>query len=238
MPAPKPFNALRSDAQRNRRALLDAAASVLCEQGLDASLDEVSRRAGVGNATLYRHFPTREKLFEAVYLAQYDAWRDTRERILTIEDGWAALVEYFHESARMFAADHGLADLLLRGMPQSAELDELRDSCVATLSVLLERARDQGSVRADLVLTDLMWLLNALQHVVSVSEPDYPDAWRRYLALSLGGLRPHGSQGGLPATTLDPDAFHTLLCPRPPTHTPRHARDNPEPGPCSEGRSR
>src|SRR5947208_326767 len=77
MSAGKPMTSLRSDAQRNRRRLLASAAEVLREQGLDASLDEISRRAGVGNATLYRHFPSRETLYEAVYLEQVDARRQS-----------------------------------------------------------------------------------------------------------------------------------------------------------------
>ena len=88
------MNSLRTDAQRNRLRLLDSAAEVLREQGLDASLDEISRRAGVGNATLYRHFPSREELLEAVYLEQVDARRRSPGRdianSLGIDPGGAA----------------------------------------------------------------------------------------------------------------------------------------------------
>ncbi|HEY1968644.1 MAG TPA: helix-turn-helix domain-containing protein [Pseudonocardia sp.] len=224
MAAPKPLSSLRSDAQRNRLLLLEAAAEVLREQGLDASLDEISRRAGVGNATLYRHFPNREKLYEAVYLAQADAWSESFERSLAIEDGWAALVHHFEEACQFFATDQGLADLLTRGMPESPMLDDIRGSCQTVLRRLLERAQRQGAVRADLVPTDLMWILDSLQHVVSVSEPDFPDAWRRYLALNLRGLRTPGHDTELPASSVTPDTFHTLLSPRAPKQTPRRAR--------------
>lgn len=225
MSAGKPLSSLRSDAQRNRRRLLSSAAEVLREQGLDASLDEISRRAGVGNATLYRHFPSREKLYEAVYLEQADARRQSFERSLAMSDGWAALTHYFEEACGFFATDQGLADLLNRGMPQSPMLDEMRDTCQHILRELLDRARAQGAVRADVEQTDLMWMLTSLQRVVAVSEPDHPDAWRRYLALTLRGLRPPGRDAGeLPATSLTPDIFHELLCPRLPTHTPRQAR--------------
>lgn len=225
MSAGKPLNSLRSDAQRNRRRLLASAAEVLREQGLDASLDEISRRAGVGNATLYRHFPSREKLYEAVYLEQADARRQSFERSLAMSDGWAALTHCFEEACGFFATDQGLADLLNRGMPQSPMLDEISDSCQNILRELLERARAQGAVRADIDETDLKWIFVSLQRVVAVSEPDHPDAWRRYLALSLRGLRPPGvDDGELPATSLTLDTFHELLCPRLPTHTPRQTR--------------
>lgn len=219
------MNSLRSDAQRNRRRLLASAAEVLREQGLDASLDEISRRAGVGNATLYRHFPSREKLYEAVYLEQVDARRQSFERSLAMSDGWAALRHYFEEACGFFATDQGLADLLNRGMSGSPLLDEMRDICQSILGELLGRARAQGAVRADIEQTDLMWILTSLQQVVALSEPEHPDAGPRYLALALRGLQPPGRDvDTLPSTSLTPDTFHELLCPRAPTHTPRHSR--------------
>lgn len=223
--ARKPMSSLRSDAQRNRANLLASAADVLREQGLDASLDEISRRAGVGNATLYRHFPSREELLEAVYLEQVDARRRSFERSLAMSDGWEALSHYFEEACGFFATDQGLADLLTRGMSGSPMLDEMRDTCQRILGELLDRAQAQGAVRADVEQTDLMWILTSLQHVVALSEPDHPDAWPRYLALMLRGLRPQSVAGGaLPATSLTPETFHGLLSPREPTHTPRPSR--------------
>jgi AcrR family transcriptional regulator len=219
------MNSLRSDAQRNRGRLLASAAEVLREQGLDASLDEISRRAGVGNATLYRHFPSREKLYEAVYLEQVEARRQSFERSLAMSDGWTALSHFFEEACGFFATDQGLADLLNRGMSGSPLLDDMRDSCQGILGELLDRARARGAVRADIEQTDLMWILTSLQQVVALSEPDHPDAWRRYLALMLRGLRPPDSDGGtLPPTSLTPETFHELLCPRELTLTPRHGR--------------
>jgi AcrR family transcriptional regulator len=225
MSAGKPLNSLRSDAQRNRRRLLASAAEVLREQGLHASLDEISRRAGVGNATLYRHFPTREKLLEAVYSEQADARLQSFERSLAMSDGWAGLRHYFEEAAGFFATDQGLADLLNRGMPASPLLEEMREVCQTILGTLLDRARAQGAVRADIEQTDLMWILASLQQVVALSEPEHPDAWRRYLAVALRGLRPPGADtGDLPGTSLTPETFHELLWPREPTHTPRRTR--------------
>jgi hypothetical protein len=109
-----------------------------------------------------------------------------------------------------------------RGMPGSPLLDEMRDTCQSILGEPLDRARAQGAVRADIEQIDLMWILTSLQQVVALSEPD---AWPRYLALVLRGLRPPGADGGtLPATSLTPNSFHELLCPREPTHTRRHSR--------------
>src|ERR687887_1500113 len=93
---------LRSDARRNRKLLLQAAGEVLREDGLDASLDEIARRAGVGNATLYRHFPTREKLCEAVFAEAGEELKLIWERVLCVEDPWQALVTYFEEACPFF----------------------------------------------------------------------------------------------------------------------------------------
>src|SRR4051812_27126806 len=81
---------LRRDAERNRKLLLDAAREVFAEHGLDASLDEIARRAGVGNATLYRRFPTRESLYAAVFADLGDIMRELGERALRIENAWNA----------------------------------------------------------------------------------------------------------------------------------------------------
>src|SRR5438067_12805639 len=115
--APEPRPGLRSDARRNRRRLLDAAKAVMREQGLDASLGEIARRAGVGNATLYRHFPTREALWEAVF-ADYGSDLDhVGERVLQIPDAWEALVTWLEEMCAMCATDQSFADLAAHGKP-------------------------------------------------------------------------------------------------------------------------
>src|SRR5919202_6975888 len=95
LPPPDARPGLRTDARRNRRRLLESAREVMREQGLDASLGEIARRAGVGNATLYRHFPTREALCEAVFAEFGSELEQIRKRVLRIEDPWTALVPLF-----------------------------------------------------------------------------------------------------------------------------------------------
>src|SRR5918997_10375 len=117
--APEARPAQRSDARRNRMRLLDAAREVMREQGLDASLGEIARRAGVGNATLYRHFPTREALCEAVFTEYGSELEHIRARVERIPDAWDALSSWLEETCTAFATDQAFADLVIHGMPQS-----------------------------------------------------------------------------------------------------------------------
>jgi AcrR family transcriptional regulator len=181
---------LRSDARRNRRRLLEAARGVMREQGLDASLGEIARRAGVGTATLYRHFPTREALCEAVFAEYGSELEQIRERVLRIPDAWDALVIWLEETCAAFATDQAFADLVTRGMPQSPALSDLCMRAIRLAETLFHNAQRQGVVRSDAELTDLMFIMYSLQQVVPVTAKVAPHAWRRHLTIALDGLRP------------------------------------------------
>jgi AcrR family transcriptional regulator len=194
---------LRRDAARNRQRLIDAAGEVLREQGLDAPLDEIARRAGVGNATLYRHFPTRERLYEAVFARAGETLERVLDRAMRIDDPWIALATYFDEACAFIATDQGLCDLMMQGMPGSPVLNEFRVKADTLMQTLLDRAQERGVVRADIRLTDVLFILFSLLRVVPASAAISPDAWRRHLAITLDGLRPRAGSGELPPTSLD-----------------------------------
>ncbi|HEY2203657.1 MAG TPA: helix-turn-helix domain-containing protein [Pseudonocardia sp.] len=210
---------LRRDAERNRRLLIEAAREILREQGLDAPLDEIARRAGVGNATLYRRFPTRDELYEAVFADAGEQLREIGDRVLGIEDGWAALTSYLDEVCAFISTDRGVCDLMAERMPRSPVLNEIRLLADRIVQALLDRAQAQGSVRSDIGLTDLLFVLCTLQRVIPASAAVSPDAWRRHLALTMDGLRPH------PGSTLPPTAltYDQLLELTPHFHPPRRA---------------
>src|SRR5690349_8479952 len=105
---------LRADAERNRAALLASAREVFGEHGLDASLDEIARRAGVGNATLYRRFPTRRDLIAEVFAGQMAEYVDRAEEALREPDPWVAFVGYVTHLFEIQATDRGLSELLIR----------------------------------------------------------------------------------------------------------------------------
>jgi AcrR family transcriptional regulator len=213
--APDARPGLRSDARRNRRRLLESAREVMREQGLDASLGEIARRAGVGNATLYRHFPTREALCEAVFAEYGGELEEIRERVQRIPDAWDALSSWLEESCTAFATDQAFADLVTRGMPQSPALNELCMRAVGFAETLFRNAQRQGAVRSDVEFTDLMVIMYSLQQMVAATAQVAPNAWRRHLAIALDGLRPREG-AALPPVAI---TFEQLLalgeCPQP-----------------------
>ncbi|WP_030438133.1 TetR/AcrR family transcriptional regulator [Actinoplanes subtropicus] len=178
---------LRADAERNRAALLAAAREVFGEQGLDASLDEIARRAGVGNATLYRRFPTRRDLIAEVFAGQMTEYVELAELALHEPDPWDAFVGYLTRLFELQAADRGLAELLVStGFDDDERLSALRTAAQRGASEVIARAQQAGVLRADFTRRDFGLLMRANAGVVRASLE--PDAWRRQLVLLLDGL--------------------------------------------------
>jgi AcrR family transcriptional regulator len=180
---------LRRDAQRNRQLLIDAATEVLREQGMDASLDEIARRAGVGNATLYRRFPTREDLYEAVFANMGGPVREAAARAQATEDPWTAFTGYIEELTESCASDRGFSDLMMAGMAKSPALNAVRLESEQVMQALLERAQQQGAARPDVYIADVILVLCALMRVSPAAEAVAPGTWRRHLTIALDGFR-------------------------------------------------
>ncbi|MET0422336.1 MAG: helix-turn-helix domain-containing protein [Actinoplanes sp.] len=178
---------LRADAERNRTALLASARVIFGEQGLDASLDEIARRAGVGNATLYRRFPTRRDLIAAVFAGQMAEYVQRAEQALHEPDPWDAFVGYVTHLFEIQATDRGLSELLISaGFDDDERLAALRADAQRGASEVIKRAQEAGVLRADFTRQDISLLMRANAGVVHSSAA--PDAWRRWLALVLDGL--------------------------------------------------
>jgi AcrR family transcriptional regulator len=178
---------LRADAERNRTALLAAAREVFGEQGLDASLDEIARRAHVGNATLYRRFPSRRELVAAVFAGRMSEYVDLAERALAEPDPWTAFVGYVTRICEMQATDRGLSELLVTTTFDGDDrLTELRAAAQRGAAELIRRAQASGHLRRDFARQDLALLLAANAGVVRRSAD--PQAWRRQLILVIEGL--------------------------------------------------
>ena len=176
---------LRADARRNRDALLAAAAAVFAEEGLDAPLCEIARRAGVGQGTLYRRFATREALVEAIadnHLADLGALA------ARAGPGPDAFLAFFADAARLQREDRGLIDLLAAHPPPEPALAGRRLAFFALFSGLLGRAQASGRVRADLVPEDVRLLLQ----MAGVVTGEDDRAAERALELVLDAMRPAG----------------------------------------------
>ena len=178
---------LRADAQRNRAALLAAAREVFGEHGLDASLDEIARRAGVGNATLYRRFPTRRDLIAEVFAGQMTGYVELADAALADPDPWHAFVGYLTSLFEMQATDRGLSELLVTSSFEDDErLAALLDTARRGATEVIRRAQEVGRLRADFTRQDLRLLMRANAGVLRSSAD--PEAWRRQLALVIDGL--------------------------------------------------
>jgi AcrR family transcriptional regulator len=181
---------LRADAARNREAIIAAARAVFAEQGLGAPLDEIARRAGVGNATLYRRFPTREELVQAALLGPMVEYVAAAEDGLADPDPWAGFRDYVLRLCQLQARDRGLADLLVTTIrTPSDELEQLRRTAFDLTRQLIERAQEAGELRADFRHQDLPLLLMANAGLVQRTHAAAPDSWRRVAAFLLDGLQ-------------------------------------------------
>ncbi|UIX29225.1 TetR/AcrR family transcriptional regulator [Streptomyces sp. GQFP] len=177
--------ALRTDAERNRERVLAAARSVFCEQGLDVPMTVIARRAGVGIATLYRRFPTREDLIGAVFADRMDAYAEATAEALADPDPWHGFTTYIERVCAMQAADRGFADLLTLTFPTAKALEAKRAEAYEGWLRLIARAKEAGRLRADFSPQDLPVLLMANAGVVTATGDAAPDAWRRQIAYML-----------------------------------------------------
>jgi AcrR family transcriptional regulator len=176
---------LRVDAERNRVALLAAAREVFAEHGLEAPLEEVAQRAGVGIATLYRRFGTREGLVDAALAEKIGDYADAAEAALSIPDPRAGFAGFVERICSLQAEDRGLSDLLSMTLPASKEVERLRGVANDRVIRLVDRAKAAGVVRPDFVGEDLLLLLIANAAILRVTRQDAPGAWRRFVALVL-----------------------------------------------------
>jgi AcrR family transcriptional regulator len=185
---------MRADAERNRERVLDAAREVFAEQGLDASTNEVARRAGVGIATLFRRFPTREELVEAVFAGKMSAYTAAIEDALADPDPWHGFCGYIERVCRMQADDRGFADVLTMTFPTAKGLEEERNRAGHALTDLLERAKATGRLRADFAHQDVPLILMANAGVVTATRHAAPDAWRRLVGYLIQAFAAEAAQ--------------------------------------------
>jgi AcrR family transcriptional regulator len=192
---------LRQDAQRNRERILEAARETFREQGLDAPLEEIARRAGVGIATLYRRFPTRDTLIEEVFVDSIKSFRQAADDALQIDDAWTALSTFIEQMCERQAENWGLKDLLCRRFPESKLMEDARIRGRETVRRLLERAQAEGAVRADVTPEDIEFVFWSNGRVIEATRDVAPNAWRRNVGLMLDAFRAVNA-GPLPERSL------------------------------------
>ncbi|MEV7649128.1 helix-turn-helix domain-containing protein [Arthrobacter sp. NPDC089319] len=185
---------LRADAERNRERVLETAREVFAELGLDVSTNEIARRAGVGVATLFRRFPTRDDLVAATFADKMHAYSDAIDEALADPDPWNGFCTYMERVCRMQADDRGFADVLTMTFPTAKAFEEERNRSANALGELLDRAKAVGKLRQDFAHQDVPLILMANAGVVTATRDAAPDAWRRILGYLLQSFAAEAAQ--------------------------------------------
>jgi AcrR family transcriptional regulator len=187
---------LRSDAARNRAALVAAAREVMAERGLEVPLDEIARRAGIGNATLYRRFPRRVDLVAAVFADRMTDHARAVQAALDAADPWDGFRSYIEAAAELQVHDLGIADLITMDVSMAQEIEALRDQAFRGLVEVIERAKVAGALRADATPEDVLVILQANAGLVTRAHRSAGEASRRLIHVLLDGLRAEAATPG------------------------------------------
>jgi AcrR family transcriptional regulator len=185
--------ALRSDAERNRRLVLEAAAEAFAEEGLDVGMAAIARRAGVGNATVFRRFPTKDALIEAIVDSRIAELLAAAQRAAEIEDPWDSLVDVLEKTAALQARDHGFFQATEEFMLRHPDLLRRHRPVFEAVDRLVVRAQEAGVVRDDVTTLDLLGLVKGSVVCLPPSRDLRDDGWRRYLSIMLDALRPQAA---------------------------------------------
>jgi AcrR family transcriptional regulator len=179
---------LRADAERNRQLLLQAAREVFAEQGLGASSKEIARRAGVGIATLFRRFPTRQDLLVATFGPKLAAYTEAIDRALKDPDPWRGFSDYLITITDMQRGDCGFRDIVTLAFPAAPELRAQRDRVYSGVAELIEKAKATGRLREDFVPEDVPLILMANAGVVAATAEHAPESSDRLVGYLLQAL--------------------------------------------------
>ena len=180
----------RADAQRNVERLLEAARAAIAKDGPDASLDDIARDAGVGSGTLYRHFPTRVALLEAVYRDEVARLCAEGDRLLDSDtEPGAALAEWLRIYVSFGAVKRGLMGPLTTALGQDSDLfSSCKQMVMSTGGRLVEQAQQAGTIRDDVEISDVLTLASAISHAGELSGQG-SDLSERLLTVAIDGLR-------------------------------------------------
>jgi AcrR family transcriptional regulator len=208
--ASAPARPLRRDAQRNRDSLLAAARAVFAEHGMQASLEQVAKRAGVAIGTLYNHFPARLDLVQEVFAGKLATWVAAAEQALSMDDAWEGLCLFLETMCELQARDRGFNDFASIRLPENACLAG-QQTRIHDLGVrIVERAQEQGRLRPDLAPEDLAFIIWSHSRIIEATDGIAPHAWRRHLYLMLDGFRAERAHP-LPEPPLTPTQLYRAM---------------------------
>ena len=189
--------ARRADAEQNRERIVEAAQVLFAEHGINVTMEEVAKRAGVGVATLHRRFPTRTDLVAGAFEDKMRLFADGARRALDDPDPWHGFCRFITMLCAMQADDRGFNDVLTMTFPRVTGFESARNEAYVACSELIERAQEAGSLRADFVPEDLIILLMANAGVVAATGRVAPRSAPRLVGYLLEAFAAPGA-GALP----------------------------------------
>jgi AcrR family transcriptional regulator len=202
---------LRRDAERNRQRILDAARVVFAERGLSGSHDDIAREAGVGVGTVYRRFPDKEQLIDALFEERVEEIADVARAAAENPDPWEGLVGFLMRAQELQSKDRGLKEIVLGGARGTERAIAARSLIAPLVAQILQRAKDAGAVRSDVEISDFPLIQLAIGTIAESSRDIAPDVWRRMMTLVLDGLRAEHAKGKLPAPAPDEEQVDAVM---------------------------
>lgn len=180
---------LRSDALDNRERILDAARAAFAAEGMNVPMREIARRAGVGSATLYRHFPTKQLLATEAFTDQLCACRAIVDEGLAEPDPWHGFCRVIEKVCELHARNRGFAVAFRSAYPNAMDVTAGREYALNSVAELARRAKEAGHLRPDFVLDDLILVLMANDGIHAASPAARVAASRRFAALAIQAFR-------------------------------------------------
>jgi AcrR family transcriptional regulator len=202
---------LRADAERNRQRLIAAAKDLFATRGLDVTLDDVARHAGVGTGTAYRRFQNKDALIDALMVDRIGELATLAEACLDEPDAWVGLTSYFERALALQAADRGLKEVLFSSGRGRERSNHARRAIAPVVMKLVARAKEAGVVRSDFDTSDVPLINFMLNTIVDFSRDFEPDLYKRYLAIVFDGMRPRDDLEPLPVNALHVRDFQDAL---------------------------
>jgi AcrR family transcriptional regulator len=185
---------LRSDARRNREAVLAAAKEQLAKNGLNGPMDEIARAAGVGVGTVYRHFPSKDALVHALVADRFARLAERAREGLDEDDPWQAFCDFIRYSAELQMRDRALSQFLAHH-PELGHEHALGSGLADASALLMARAQREGGMRQDAIVGDIPTLICGLGAITAGASGTMPELnWERYVAIMLDGLRAPGQE--------------------------------------------
>lgn len=189
---------LRADARENRDRILTAARSLFAEQGLDTGMREIARRAGVGPATLYRRFPTKQDVIDEVFDAELRACRRIVVEGCGDADPWRGFTSVVRGLIAVNVRNRGFVDAFTSAKPEGSALAAHRRELLGMLDELAGRAQRSGHLRSDFVIDDLVLVLLAGRGLTNIGARTRESAAQRFAALILAAFAAEPAQGAAP----------------------------------------